>query len=745
MENEHERVFYLYGLPLDSEELSIEDLRTESLRLGILIEGRSRFSLQHKLLPLALEGAEFSHMRPDIAEAFLADNIGPPILPDIRILSLQEVAAMLMPALRAALTARNVVFPPRTLRQGLRDLLNTFETDRSIRLLHDRVNVGGEEGDVVDVDGANAAALMDIEDGRLDAGDRVDADVVARGGGGNGGGGIARRSVAAVKAAQEAFMGNLEYFDVGEGIALLEEQGLETWQHSYQQVGAGEYCFQKQIKDSKAGDTFVTLGGTNWDNSCIVAVYGFVEMMPDNFRFKKIYEVGVAPEHMMNVNIAFPKEGVFKSYMALNARGIYAVSTSMKKDGIPVPPMVAAENPNIATSQANNVMTTSQTGLDQQQQLPVVVVTTAERKEDRKKGLERDIVMLITDRSEMVIGWLESAVVNGIVNGADFQSRMMSCLASKQQATFDAAAFKSHLVSALSLGRFADSKVEQKSSDKQSVRLHDLVVKLDGSTGKGWAEVWEAFLSWRRVLGPAGTDFGITLDTQIQAWINVMRSGTSPANMPADFLELINYRRWFNLSILLQDSAVSEVSDEKAMEDLLNWAQWDRVALEQELTDWRRSKNLKDREEQTHAKKQRLDSNNNKGGRGGGKNGGTFTTNTNNGYAPGANISGGGGGTFQSRQGVGGRGNPGKRTTAMVNSNVSGSGLGVCLDNLGALMGVPGVSCARGLPSCKFDHNAVLVDLDRKSVVNDINFIMRDRNKAQSFLTTMATLKFKGE
>lgn len=101
----------------------------------------------------------------------------------------------------------------------------------------------------------------------------------------------------------------------------------------------------------------------------------------------------------MNVNIAFPKEGVFKSYMALNARGIYAVSTSMKKDGIPVPPMVAAENPNIATSQANNVMTMSQTGLDQQQQqLPVVVVTTAERKEDRKKGLERDIVMLLNHR-----------------------------------------------------------------------------------------------------------------------------------------------------------------------------------------------------------------------------------------------------------------------------------------------------------------------------------------------------------
>ena len=55
------------------------------------------------------------------------------------------------------------------------------------------------------------------------------------------------------------------------------------------------------------------------------------------------------------------------------------------------------------------------------------------------------------------------------------------------------------------------------------------------------------------------------------------------------------------------------------------------------------------------------------------------------------------------------------------------------------------MSCARGLSSCKFNHNVTLVDLDRKSIVNDINFIMKDRNKAQSFLTAMATLKFKGE
>lgn len=35
-------------------------------------------------------------------------------------------------------------------------------------------------------------------------------------------------------------MGNLEVFDLGEGIALLADQGEGTWQNAYQQVGAGD-------------------------------------------------------------------------------------------------------------------------------------------------------------------------------------------------------------------------------------------------------------------------------------------------------------------------------------------------------------------------------------------------------------------------------------------------------------------------------------------------------------------------
>ena len=69
----------------------------------------------------------------------------------------------------------------------------------------------------------------------------------------------------------------------------------------------------------------------------------------------------------------------------------------------------------------------------------------------------------------------------------------------------------------------------------------------------------------------------------------------------------------------------------------------------------------------------------------------------------------------------------------------------VCVDNVGALRGVPSTSCARG-NSCRFSHILSLKEIDRVVTERDFRGILKnDPTKLQPFLTAMGSVKFKGE
>jgi hypothetical protein len=283
----------------------------------------------------------------------------------------------------------------------------------------------------------------------------------------------------------------------------------------------------------------------------------------------------------------------------------------------------------------------------------------------------------------------------------------------------------------LFLGNYTDSADVQKVSEKQSVRFDDLVVAFNPKSGSDLASPWEAINSFRMAFGYINTQFGIALTEAIRAWIDVMRSGGSPSNMPLEFLLIVNRRKWAALGLMLQDAASEDVSGEDAQYAIEIWSSWDRAELEQECTDYTRSKRTQDALEREEAIRKKAKFDNRQGG----------------GARTGAGRGRGGGGRNQPLAGRGWINTSAVANIATVSQGQVSSQVqnkAICLDNVGELMGLPGVKCGR-VGSCKFPHANSLVELDRAVVERDIKGIIKHPARVQLFLTATAAHKFKGE
>ena len=275
----------------------------------------------------------------------------------------------------------------------------------------------------------------------------------------------------------------------------------------------------------------------------------------------------------------------------------------------------------------------------------------------------------------------------------------------------------------------------QKSAEKQSVRLDDLVADFNPTTGHHLAVPWKNFQSFRHFLREGGVDsqFNASLSSYIQSWVDILESGGSVGAMSVGYLLFINRRKWAALGVVYQDAASDNMTDEAALLALEFWGTWDRGVLELEYLDWSRNKRILEVAEKAGSKKLRVDSVANGGGR----------------VKPGR-LGGrgkGGGGRGRSLSTVPGRGVAQQAPQQSAQNQASSQNQrskSICLDNIGELMGMPNVACGRG-NTCMFTHVLSLQELERVNVDRDIRGILRNSPKLQPFLNAIVNVKFKGE
>ena len=729
-------VYFLFGVPLDSDLLSDLDLSNECQRLGI-DNGGNRFMLVNQLIGAGRRGAVLSTVRPDVDGVGAGDigdaergNALPPILPHIQILTLGEISVMLVAALKTALTARDVEIPRGSTRQHLRDLLSGFETHRLQINRVDEQGVGGDVG--ADVEDAAAGDILRRDGGNADGGgdgDGADSAVVGARDGGR------VNAFVNLDAARSAFMNaNLQVFDEHAGLALNAAQGQSSTFRIWIQEQAGQLVNPVKSEDVMPGHVLVQLSGTSWATSTIAALFLFTDRMHTTIRWTKLYHVGVSPGEMSNKYIAFPRlENIVPYYFILNARGIAIIAGALSAARMAVPTMIASVDPTLVDNSMTNQLLdpagVQSISVPQQ----VVVSSSMEKKEETRKKAEHRIVDKVSSSSELVTSFLFSILANGETNSNAFRSRMMAHLESQHILTFRAPAFQGFLVSALFLANFTSSPEIQKPSDKQSVRLEDLVVNFNPLKGEDQAPPWEAFLALLNSVTSQPSAYGALLRALILEWITSMRSGRSPATMHHSFLTFVNRRKWAALGLAIQDAASENMSEDDALDLLHSWGFTNTQDLEQEYLDHSRNARQRENEEKA-AKKQRLDNGvvgggggrlggGGRGGRGGANRGGRGTSAGRGGWVPPIPLS-----TVPTH---------GQYSTQAPKANY-------CLDNICDLLKIPHTQCNRN--PCKFfPHYMSLQEVDRAVLEGHVRGILKHSPKMPTFLQAMVNVKFKGE
>ena len=274
----------------------------------------------------------------------------PPILPHLEILSFAEISAMLVAALKTALTARDVEIPRGSTKQQLKNLLNNFETHRLRINLGDGLRVegdvgaGAEDGAAADIFGRGVG---DADGGRGDG---------AGGAAVNGRDGVGVNAFVNLDAARSAFMNtNLQVFNEHAGLALNAAQGQSSIFRIWIQEQAGQLVNPVKSEDVMPGHVLVQLSGTSWATSTIEALFLFTDRMHTTIRWTKLYHVGVSPEEMSNKYIAFPRlEDIVPYYFILNARGIAIIAGALSAARMAVPTMIASVDPTLVDNSMTN-------------------------------------------------------------------------------------------------------------------------------------------------------------------------------------------------------------------------------------------------------------------------------------------------------------------------------------------------------------------------------------------------------